>query len=377
MKAIFTGDWHLNSSMPYGVVNDKTGLNSRFEDVLKSAEYLLKYASQNDISVVYFLGDAFKSRLPNSVEQREFARLLMKAHSYGITIYAIAGNHDDTNSTWGATSFDALDLLRVPSFHVIAEPSAQQWPDLYIVRIPWTSNRFLIKDKKKWMRETISNVMTTTPPRAGIRVLILHETIQGSKTEGYQFTSTEEFSDKDLWADRFDYVISGHIHRYQKIEPNIYYTGSVDRVDFGERKDPKGFLVLDSIKKTLDFIKIPTRDFQEIKFSLSSGISTQEIIDEFNFYNIKNKVLKIIIKGHSQDIHKLDSLGLRAAFSQNNLLSGVEFDVIREFEQRISEMKTELSYPEMLRLYLQQKTLTAVQLDDIYHKGLKILGSVV
>lgn len=44
----------------------------------------------------------------------------------------------------------------------------------------------------------------------------------------------------------FDYVALGHLHRYQNLNqkgyPAIVYSGSVERVDFGERREDKGFV---------------------------------------------------------------------------------------------------------------------------------------
>src|SRR6202030_3232161 len=42
----------------------------------------------------------------------------------------------------------------------------------------------------------------------------------------------------------YDYVALGHLHRYQNLNPQghpaIVYSGSIERIDFGERKEEKG-----------------------------------------------------------------------------------------------------------------------------------------
>ena len=44
----------------------------------------------------------------------------------------------------------------------------------------------------------------------------------------------------------FDYVALGHLHRFQNVNgshfPPVVYSGSIERVDFGERKEEKGFV---------------------------------------------------------------------------------------------------------------------------------------
>ena len=46
---------------------------------------------------------------------------------------------------------------------------------------------------------------------------------------------------------QFEYVALGHIHKTQVLveTPPVVYSGSMQRVDFSEEKDPKGFYVVD------------------------------------------------------------------------------------------------------------------------------------
>ena len=46
---------------------------------------------------------------------------------------------------------------------------------------------------------------------------------------------------------QFDYVALGHIHKHQILgnNPLVVYSGSMQRIDFGEERDDKGFCVID------------------------------------------------------------------------------------------------------------------------------------
>ena len=44
---------------------------------------------------------------------------------------------------------------------------------------------------------------------------------------------------------RFDYVTLGHIHKHQSIhdKPPVVCAGSIRRIDFGEWREPKGYVL--------------------------------------------------------------------------------------------------------------------------------------
>jgi exonuclease SbcD len=50
-----------------------------------------------------------------------------------------------------------------------------------------------------------------------------------------------------LKVENFDYVAVGHIHKQQVInaEVPIVYPGSIERIDFGEEKEDKGFVIVE------------------------------------------------------------------------------------------------------------------------------------
>ena len=75
-------------------------------------------------------------------------------------------------------------------------------------------------------------------------VLVGHFTVKGSVTStGQTLIGREiEVSREQLEMARADAVLLGHIHKSQKIEPNVFYAGSVYRENVSEQ-EPKGFYI--------------------------------------------------------------------------------------------------------------------------------------
>jgi exonuclease SbcD len=382
MKILFTADWHLNSSPLYGKINGKTGLSTRFEDVLASLNRMISYCDQTGIKVIFNVGDLYKNRHPNSVEGKAFARIMRTLADHGISLYIEPGNHDDTNTYWGTTSLDALGILEVPNFHLIDEPrelyfNSDKEPGVtLVVAMPWVSNRFKVKNRKKWLKETIQTLLkkASTVPNITCKILTCHESVKGAVVGPYQFVKDSEVLDpEDLCAKEFDFVMLGHIHKAQKIEPNLYYCGSIDRVDFGERKDPKGFWVVDTNSKEIQFFKLPTRPFVQVDIDLLDGYTEEGLIKELQEYTIKDSIVKVAIKGLEKDIKKINTIRIKDLLEQNNVSVIMAFEVKREHKTRIQEMKPEINKETMLYLYLKKMGYDPIMLDKVYAKGKEFL----
>jgi DNA repair exonuclease SbcCD nuclease subunit len=90
--------------------------------------------------------------------------------------------------------------------------------------------------------------------RTDLRLLCLHQTVEGSRVKGYTFRSGADIvQGRDIPAG-LAAVLCGHIHRSQvmaldlagtRLSAPVLYPGSVERTSLAERDEPKGYLVLE------------------------------------------------------------------------------------------------------------------------------------
>lgn len=100
--------------------------------------------------------------------------------------------------------------------------------------------------------DELSNAMTPIFAGFGARaaafdcphILVMHGSIRGATLSNEQLMIGKdiEISKEQIQLANPDIVLAGHIHKSQLIEPNIYYSGSIYRVDAGEMEQ-KGFYV--------------------------------------------------------------------------------------------------------------------------------------
>jgi DNA repair exonuclease SbcCD nuclease subunit len=74
---------------------------------------------------------------------------------------------------------------------------------------------------------------------------------------GFVNSSTKDISLTDLDSIGCDFVFLGDYHQYQKLDTKTpsFYSGALERMDFGEINEDKGFIIMDVDTKTLFFEK--------------------------------------------------------------------------------------------------------------------------
>ncbi|UCE67372.1 MAG: metallophosphoesterase [Candidatus Zixiibacteriota bacterium] len=106
-------------------------------------------------------------------------------------------------------------------------------------------------------------------------ILMGHFTVAGSETSTGQVLMGGEIilSPADIALANADYVAMAHIHKAQKIEPNIYYAGSPYHLNFGELEE-KGFNIVtfddDGNLADVEFVKNPharSRQTIDVRFN--------------------------------------------------------------------------------------------------------------
>lgn len=271
----------------YGRVDPATGLHTRLQDFLDTLDATLTHAIDNDFDLVVFAGDAFKARDPSPTHQREFARRLMRATAAGIPVFLLVGNHDVPNAAGRASSLEIYSALRVPKVVVGARPDVHRLETrrgpVLVAGLPYVSRtRLLAREAHKDLGiEEVNAVLAERVARmveelaAKVRaaretepdlpaVLAAHLSVANARagSERSIMLGTEMVVPAGaLELPEFDYVALGHLHPYQVLGMNdrVVYAGSLDRVDFGEEGEPKGFVVVDLVRGAARHAFVPNR----------------------------------------------------------------------------------------------------------------------
>ncbi|SVB44723.1 uncharacterized protein METZ01_LOCUS197577, partial [marine metagenome] len=172
----------------------------------------------------------------------------------------------------------------------------------------------------------------------------------------------------DLHLPQFDYVALGHIHKHQVLreDPMIVYSGSLQRVDFGEENDDKGFCVIDLDTAGLQgkrltqfqFKKIAARRFLTMEISIPDETNepTDYAINAINKYCIQDAIIRVRLNLNAKNSTLIDESDLRKALSPAHYIASITREVAEERRTRLpSDLIDGLSTMKALELYLDNK----------------------
>lgn len=419
IKFVHFADVHFGMEN-YGKVDKNTGLHSRLSDFCRSFDYLVDWSIKNKVDFVLFAGDAYKTRDPSPTYQREFSKRIKKLAESGIAIVLLVGNHDLPNAIGKANTLEIYSTLRTENIYVARQPEvlnflkangkwkitkntdrSQSASDFFqVVAMPWLTKNALLSQEEnekvsvaesyQIMSEKINKIAADLKKKVSDKfpaVFLGHFSVAGAQygSERMVYFGQDVVVSQDILASGpWQYVALGHLHKYQslsKVMP-IIYSGSIERVDFGEAKDKKGFIFgeIDTHRAQnfgikYKFIDLPARDFVFIELNIEEGEMdiNKKIIAEIKKQNIKNKILKIKLTIPEEKIGLLKQKEIAEAAKEAYYFAGIQKDLIRKSREKTLENIESLSILETLEKYWQSKKMDNKKIAEFKKYAEKLL----
>lgn len=389
MRILHFSDVHIGVES-YSQIDPDTGLSTRLLDFLATFDEVVNYAIETRVDLVLFCGDAYKSRDPNQTHQREFAKRIARLSSENIPCFLVVGNHDMPYITSRATALEIFRTLDVPNIH--SADSAMTYRvetasgPVQIVAMPWIRrSSFLAREDTRGMTpEEVNDVIQRVLSdliRARAEELDpgLPALFAGHITIGQAKTSSEVsmmlghdhiLLKSDVALPQFDYVALGHIHRHQILGnlPHVVYSGSLERIDFGEENDEKGFCVIDldlnqprGLRlRDFEFRTVAARPFLTIPVEIKIGDAdpTATVIQTIERHHVDGSIVRIDITLPGELEGLLRDSEIRNALDNAQYVASISRHVIEETRTRLGGAYTKTLEPrEALKRYLENRKL--------------------
>ncbi|NTU62711.1 MAG: exonuclease SbcCD subunit D [Chloroflexi bacterium] len=371
----------------YGHIDSGTGINSRVIDFLRRFDEVIDYGLSHDVDLVIFAGDAFKTRDPSPTLQREFARRVKRFVDADVPVVMLVGNHDLPAMEKKASSIDIYRTLSVPNviigweeaLHVIETRRGK----VQVATAPYPMrNRLLaqaehrgksIEELDKSLQGIVGDNIRALAEQLDPEVpsiLTGHFTVSGATygSERSVMIGRDVAVLKSVLHDGpWDYVALGHIHKHQHLSegryPALVYSGSLERIDFGEEKEAKGFcwIELEKGNTTWQFVEVNARPFVTINLDVREEddptLAAQAALAQYDF---TEAIVRVNVRMRSEQDASLREKDLRATLHDADYIAAINRQADREVRERLGGLSPEGMTPKQLL----EKYLFAKNVDD-------------
>lgn len=396
IRFIHTADIHFGMEN-YGKVDPVSGIHSRLLDFKKSFDLCIDYAIDQRVDLFVFAGDAYKTAHPTPTQQKLLMQSLLRLHQAKIPTIIVVGNHDNPLSFGKANALDIFAHLPIDGFYVFSKPDhitiqTKSGP-VQIVGIPWPNRHNLALNAAhhfdsataltRHISESLGSIIAHLAQKLDSTIpaiLTGHLTVSAGIFSGSEkraiYGHDPIVLPSQLAIEPFDYVALGHLHRFQNINPEgtipIVYAGSIDRIDFGERKETKGFCDVKILKKhQVEFthITIPTRPFLQIEVTLHDNTDqTEQIVHALKQYRIDDAIVKIL---YEIPVHMTDQVDIKKIQKEcSNAMFVVGIIPVRCAQTRTHRniVSESMNFETLLQTYLQTQPHLQKRADILLQK---------
>lgn len=297
------------------------------------------YLKEHNISNVIHLGDIVDRRKYINIYTSNRLRVdfLEPLYEMNTQVHFIVGNHDTYFKNTNKVNIlrELIDGKYSENFKIYDNlPTEVDFNGVPVLLIPWIcdENRLL---SLKIISETKCQIAAGHLEIAGF--------------EMYKGSIVSHGDDKSIY-DKFDICISGHFH-HRSSDGSIFYLGSHGEFTWSDYDDPRGFHILDTETRKLEFIENPYKIFKKIWYDDSKDFDPNQDLSEY-----KNTMIKIIVVNKNnpyifdrflENLEAEEPLDIKIVEDHLNLDLEDDQDIVNEAESTLDIFKKYIENNEM------------------------------
>lgn len=365
MKIAVIGDCHFGAAYNLGKIDPKTQLNTRLLDFSNTFNGIVDKCVKIGVKTVVLTGDIFETRHPTSAQLDAFSRCITRAVSKKLKFIIVVGNHDQQR-TISTTTLDVFKSLKLDGVHVYSDMGTYDIVDeddtaIKLFLMPYRDKRMVGADTNSDAIDVIREKLATlrNDSDADMNIVVGHYMVN-SESDVFDIDSmsvNELRLPKDMFYN-FDATVMGHVHQHGVISKKrvIIYSGSMEKVNYGEKLHKKVSIVLNTknIKK-VETINNNVRPLHEMVFDYTDANKlykqniTKKIIEDIDIfcdeYRVKSSIVKLIARVKDNDLYHVNHNEIRSHISSKGVeyLSSVEITSVSSRQLRNKDITEDLA----------------------------------
>jgi exonuclease SbcD len=333
MRILHTADWHIGANI---------------DEARRCLQCLVEKAAESEPHLTIIAGDVFHSAdVPLDSEAARLAMTTIKklADLTRTAVIVLIGtpSHDGT----AAKIFEGMEKVYVqdkPNSLVFDTDSDDGYSKFVVSCLPQPTKQYLesiieggdIEDVDHAMSEALTKICAGFGAARdayadGPHICVGHFSVRGARISptqqmiGYDIDmSTDQLNlaNPTIWC-------LGHIHHAQEVAPEIFYSGSLYRVDFGERDSAKGFYLHHISADTdpevvTEFIETPASSMAKVKLTMMGDNQGPDLTMDLGDAEVADK-MQVEIRAYADQAQMIDYHIIREQLME---LGAKEVDVI-------------------------------------------------
>lgn len=326
MKIALITDQH------FGARNDSKRVHDHFQKFYENVFF--PEIKRRGIDTVIDLGDTFDRRKYISFTSLKRAKemFFQPLADNGIKLHVIVGNHDSVyKNTLDVNSIDLL-LEEYENITTYVQPEVIEMDGTEIMLVPWICDA----------NEEQTFVMAD---KTSAQILLGHLELSGYQMYKGGFI---DHGISDHWLKKFELVCSGHYH-HKSTTGNVNYLGCPYEMTWSDYDDTKGFHILDTLTRTIEFVPNPHTLFHKVWYD-DTDLDMAGLLEQTkNFEDYNGKSVKVIIKTKDnptlfdmfiERLEKVDPLNIQVVQDHLHLDMEDDEDIIDEAEDTLTILNT-------------------------------------
>ena len=297
MRIFHCADTHLgyrtfNKTVP--IEEKNAGLNQREADVYNAWDKLVQEAIKKKPDVFIHAGDFFDRVSPSNRAIVRAREGLYKLSEAKIKSVILAGNHETPRLAETGHVFNLLE--RIPNVTVMysGKPQTVVIGDLLITGVAHSS--------------TLADQVSKATPDSNYKynILVTHGSVTGVGISVFESNELNQTTlPIELFKKSWDYIALGHYHNFTKLQDNMCYCSSPERLSISEADYAKGYVLAELPNLKFKHKEIEAREFVKLEYDAGTHgheSLTDKLMEEIKLSKPDGKIVRLIIKNLKKEL---------------------------------------------------------------------------